>query len=457
MSRAKSGFHNKLIVYFSSLPFDMNGKTVCVCLSGGADSVSLLLGLKEIAKDFSFNVCACHFNHQIRAENADNDELFCKSLCNELSIKLYCGRDDVPLYAKTYKLSLEDAARKCRYMFFERILDKNNIDFCATAHNMNDDAETLMLNLLRGSAADGSASIAPYNGSILRPMLKITRDEVEQYLYESSQKYVTDETNVSNEYTRNYIRNVIFPKFREINPSFISSFSKFIESQRLDKAYFDEVIKSKLKCDLRLEHKAIRYRIYVKQCKDAFGYIPNRSMLDQIDVALFSEKRMVFNLNQNIDVIVENGSVAFVKCISDDSKKYDTVVLQEGSNDIFEDKVSINVNMHDDLRKINNLSTHTLLSSANIVGDLCVRNRRVGDRILIHGINKSVKKLMIDKRIPKEYREVLPIICDAEGVIYIPFVGISDRVFCRNNVNCISIETIFNTIDKERWVNAYEK
>ncbi len=457
MSRSKSGFLKKLIEYFNCLPFEMNGKTVCVCLSGGADSVSLLLGLNEISKDFSFEVCACHFNHMIRAENADNDEAFCKQLCSELAVKLFCGRDNVPMYAKTYKLSLEDAARKCRYMFFDRILEKNNIDFCATAHNMNDDAETLVLNLLRGSSCDGTASIAPHIGKILRPMLKISRDEVEQFLLESSRQYVTDETNFSNEYTRNYIRNVIFPRFKELNPSFVNAFSKYIDSERLDKLYFDEIVKDKLECDLRLEHKAIRYRVYVKKCKDSFGYIPNRNMLDQIDSAIFSDNRVVFNLNQSIDAIIENGRILFTTRVDDDAIQYNSVVLQKGFNEIFDSKVSLCIDYNDDLRKINNLSTHTILSSANIVGDLYVRNRRVGDRIMIHGVNKSVKKLMIDKKIRKEYREIVPIICDAEGIIYIPFVGISDRAFCKNKENFISIETIFHTIDKERWVNAYEK
>lgn len=456
MNRSKSGFLNKLKEYFKCLPFDINGKTVCVCLSGGADSVSLLLGLKEISEQCSFKLCACHFNHQIRDESSDDEE-FCRQLCEKLSVKLYCGRDDVPMYAKTFKLSLEDAGRKCRYAFFERILEKNDIDFCATAHNMNDDAETLILNLLRGSSSDGATSIAPVKGNILRPMLSITRDEVEAFISEVSQDHVTDCTNFSNEYTRNYIRNVIFPKFKEINPSFVNAFSRYIETARLDREYFDEIISEKLGCDLRLEHKAIRNRIYVKKCKEQFGFILNSDMIEQIDHALFNENRVVYNINQDIDAIINNGSVSFVdRCVAS-SEIYEPVALHDGTNSIFDSKVSVSINNNEDLTKINNLSTHTVLSSANIFGDLYVRNRRTGDRITIHGVNKSVKKLFIDQKVPKEYRDVIPIVCDAKGIIYIPFVGICDRVFTKGEADSVAIDIIFHSIDKERWVNAYEK
>ncbi len=457
MNRAKIKFVEKLNEYFRCLPFSINGKTVCVCLSGGADSVSLLLGMLEISMQFSFNVCACHFNHLIRGEDSDNDEMFCKRLCEELSVKLYCGRDDVPSYAKTNKLSLEEAARECRYAFFSRIARKDNIDFCATAHNMNDDAETLLFNLIRGSGMNGASAIAPFNDFILRPMLKIGREEVEEYLSYKSQGFVTDLTNFSNDYTRNYIRNVVFPELRNINPSFIDAFSRFIESARCDRDYFERLIEDKLDCDLRNEHKSIRYRVYLRKCKDAFGFSLNSEMIGQIDSVLFEDIRTVLNLNSDVDAIVENGKVSFFKHLEDDKREEAVVILKNGINHLFNNKVTLFLNKSNDLKKVNNLSTTNLLSSANINGDLFVRNRRTGDRITIHGINKSLKKLFIDKKIPKEYRDIIPIISDSEGIIYVPFVGVADRVYAKNGCGDILINTVFHSIDSERWVNAYEK
>ena len=457
MSRAKNRFLNKLREYFKVLPFDLHGKTVCVCLSGGADSVSLLFGMLDIANEYNFKIAACHFNHQIRGEAADNDEFFCKSLCKELSVKLYCGRDDVPMYAKTYKLSLEEAARECRYLFFNRILAKNNIDFCATAHTMNDDAETLLFNIIRGASTDGAASIATVNSKVLRPMLKIDRNEVEAYLAEESREYVTDATNLSNDYTRNYIRNVIFPKLSEINPSFISSFSKFIDTARCDREYFEEIVNEKLNCDLRNEHKAIRFRVYVKKCKDAFGFTPSRNVIEQIDLSLFSNIRTVINVTSLVDAIVDNGNVLFTEHHIDDVKEYKPIPLNVGMNEIFDDKITVIYCKENDLNNFNNLSTQCLMNSANIIGELQVRNRKVGDKITIHGINKSVKKLFIDRKIPKEYRDIIPIFFDSEGIVYIPFVGISDRVFTKSKDDGVLITTLFHTIDKERWVKAYEK
>ena len=121
MSLPRTDFLLKLNRFFSELPFELEGTTLCVGLSGGADSVSVLIGVIEIKDEFGFSVVACHFNHMIRGEEADRDELFCKTLCEQLGVKIYCGRDDVPAYANYKKICIEQAARECRYSFFTRI------------------------------------------------------------------------------------------------------------------------------------------------------------------------------------------------------------------------------------------------------------------------------------------------------------------------------------------------
>lgn len=456
MMQAKTKFLEKLNCYFDSLPFSIIGKTVCICLSGGADSVSLLFGIINIAKERSFEVCACHFNHMIRGDEADRDEEFCNKLCKDLGIKLYCGRDDVPAFARLNKMSLEEAARACRYAFFERISSKSNIDFCATAHNMNDNAETLLFNLLRGSGSNGASAIAPYDNYIIRPMLNISRLEVEEFLSGISQEYIIDSTNYSNDYTRNYIRNVIFPELKKINPSFIDAFSRYIEAARCDREYFDRIVAEKINFDLRNEHKSIRYRVYIKKLKDSFGCSLNSEQLGQIDHALFLNKRVVLNLFDGIDVIVENGNITFYKQNVCGNFFFDPVPLNKEINNIFNEKVTVILKECNDFKKFNNLSTTALLSSDNIVGELFARSRRQGDRIRIFGVNKSLKKLFIEKGIPKEYRDIIPVICDSEGIIYVPFVGISDRVFTKNDAT-LCVKTVFHSIETERWVKAYEK
>ncbi len=456
MNRAKINFIRKLSQYFESLPFSVNGKTLCVGLSGGADSVSLLLGMIEVSESFGFNVSACHFNHMIRGEEADKDEEFCKELCSKYNVKIFCGRDDVPAHSKTYKLSIEEAARNCRYAFFDRICSKNTVDYCVTAHNMNDDAETLILNLIRGSGSNGASSIAPYSDNILRPLLKVSREEIEAYLTESKQVYVTDSTNLSNDYSRNYVRNIILPEMKNLNPSVIEALSKYTDSCRNDRDYFDTIVGDHIDSDLRQLPKSIRDRVLIKKYKDFSGLCLNSNMIFDIEQSIFSDNRVCIPLFGDTEAVVNNGKVVFGLRTENIALQFDAQTLNFGQNEVFGSRVNILLSSDNETKNFNKLSTTALISFDKISGTIKVRNRRVGDKIFINGINKSIKKLFIDKKVPKEYRDIIPIIFDEEGIIYVPFVGIADRVK-NNNSNTVYLTTVFNTIEQERWNNAYEK
>lgn len=458
MSQPKTDFIRKLSRYFDSLPFSLVGKTLCVGLSGGADSVSLLLGLIEIEDKYGFSVFACHFNHMIRGAEADRDEDFCKELCDRLNRKIYCGRDNVPEYARLHKVGIEQAARECRYSFFDRILKKDNIDFCVTAHNKNDDAETLLFNLIRGSGSNGATAIAPYGDSILRPLLQIERAEIEAFLSDIGQDFVTDSTNKSNEYTRNFIRNVIIPEMQRINPSAVDALSRYAESARADRAYFDKVVSQNRDNDLRLLDIAVRTRVIMQKFYDFSKLRLNHDFVTIIDKALFCDIRSCIPIFNDYEAIVDNGNVAFVNREDTVCCEFESQLLNEGFNWIFGERVLIELSeKQQNTENINKLYTTAYLSSDKIVGSLCVRNRRVGDKIFINGMNKSIKKLFIEKKIPKEYRDIIPIFCDDEGIIYVPFIGISDRVYGNNTDFKQYILSVFETIDTERWSNAYEK
>ncbi|MBO5869951.1 MAG: tRNA lysidine(34) synthetase TilS [Clostridia bacterium] len=457
MNRARISFIRKLSKYFENLPFSVQEKGLCIALSGGADSVALLLGMAEVSETFGFNISACHFNHMIRGDEADRDEEFCKQLCKNHNIKIFCGRDDVPAYASRYNIGIEEAARSCRYAFFERICSKDTVDYCVTAHNMNDDAETLLINLIRGSGSYGASSIAPYKDKILRPLLEISRQEIEEFLSESEQTYVTDSTNLCNDYTRNYVRNVIIPDMCKLNPSVVEALSRYSASCRSDREYFEAVINENLDTDLRLLPKALRNRVLMKKYKEFSGQSLNSNMVSDIDRALFSEKRVCVPLFDHTEAVINNGNVQFFNKSENPLLEYDFQELQNGTNKVFGDRVIIDISNNKSSGNFNNLSTNAYISEDKIIGKLKVRNRRVGDKIFIKGMNKTLKKLFIDKKVPKEYRNIIPIIFDEEGIIYVPFVGVADRVIQKENNDTIYITTIFNTIEKERWTNAYEK
>ncbi|KAA6343950.1 tRNA(Ile)-lysidine synthase [termite gut metagenome] len=192
---------------------------VLVALSGGADSVALLRVLLSLGYDCE----AAHCNFRLRGEESDRDEAFVRELCRELHIPLHIASFETSQYAKEKRISIEMAARELRYHWFAEIKETSGASAIAVAHHKNDNAETLLLNLIRGTGINGLCGIRPKNGDIVRPLLCVSRDEITYYLRCIKQEYVTDSTNLQNEYTRNKIRWHILPLMRDINPSITDS------------------------------------------------------------------------------------------------------------------------------------------------------------------------------------------------------------------------------------------
>ena len=183
------------------------GERVTAALSGGADSVCLLLVLKELEEKYNIKVYAVHVNHCIRGEESDRDEHFCRDLCRKLGVELTVRRIDVPAYAADNKRSLEEAARDIRYSVFAEVASGGKL---ATAHTASDSAETVILNLARGTGLKGICGIPPVRDNIIRPLIDVTRNDVENYLLKRGQNFITDSTNLSVDYTRNRIRPVSY-------------------------------------------------------------------------------------------------------------------------------------------------------------------------------------------------------------------------------------------------------
>lgn len=220
------------------------GDSVVVALSGGADSVSLLCVLKELSEDLGITVSACHVNHGLRGKESDSDMNFCQQLCEQLNIELHILNTDVRSFQKKHE-SIEETARRVRYDFFAEVSDGKKL---ATAHNCNDSAETVLLNMVRGTGLKGLCGIPPVRGNIIRPIINCTRDEVEEYCKGNSLHYVTDKTNLSTDYTRNKIRHNILPGLMQINPSLLQTVSRMENNLREDnellEALADEALQS---------------------------------------------------------------------------------------------------------------------------------------------------------------------------------------------------------------------
>lgn len=224
--------------------------TICAALSGGADSVSLLLALCALKDELGVEIAACHLNHGLRGGESDADERFCWELCERLLVPLYSKKINVAELVQKHE-SLEEAARRARYAFFGEALERFG-EKCvlATAHSANDNAETVLLNLTRGTGLLGLCGIPPVRvfgdlgeHRVIRPLIGCTRSEIEQYLNGAGQDYVTDKTNLSEDYTRNKLRRRVLPELAAINPSVVSTIGRMTENLRADSVFLQSLAK----------------------------------------------------------------------------------------------------------------------------------------------------------------------------------------------------------------------
>ena len=218
------------------------GDAVVAALSGGADSVSLLYALKQLEGQLGITVSACHINHHIRGGESDRDMRFCEELCAGLDIPLTIREADVPSLQQKHE-SLEECARRVRYAFFEEVSCGKKL---ATAHNSNDCAETVLLNMMRGTGLKGLCGVPPVRGNIIRPLIYCTRADVEEYCCENGLSWVTDSTNLDVDYTRNRIRRIILPEMLRINGSLFSTMNRMEHSLRADSEFLEEMAAQKL-------------------------------------------------------------------------------------------------------------------------------------------------------------------------------------------------------------------
>ena len=209
-----------------------NGDKIVVGVSGGPDSISLLNALKNIQKEgiLNFEIIVAHINHQIR-EEANSDEEYVKNYCLKNQIKFFSKRIDVINYANNNKIGLEEAGRILRYNFFDEIMEEEKAQKVAIAHNKNDKAETIIMNILRGSGLSGLKGIEPIrNNKIIRPLIECERTEIEEYAKKNKLNPRIDKTNFENDCTRNKIRNIVLPYIKkEFNPNIIETMNRLSE------------------------------------------------------------------------------------------------------------------------------------------------------------------------------------------------------------------------------------
>ncbi|MBQ7106527.1 MAG: tRNA lysidine(34) synthetase TilS [Clostridia bacterium] len=401
------------------------GSTVTVALSGGADSVALLYCLLELKEQFSLNICAAHLNHNLRGDESLRDANFVADLCKKLNVDLSLKSADVSSVAKETGESIELAARRVRYDFLNEVSG----GIIATAHTASDSFETMLFNLSRGTAVKGLSGIPPKRDNLIRPLIYCTRADVEEYCKQNNISFVTDSSNLSDNYTRNKIRHNVVPVLREINPAADIAALRTAKTLREDNEFLESTAQSAFeKCvnDKRIDlnvlsnyHPAIAKRVIKQFYEGLFSAMLDNTAIETLYKFCCSGTGQIV-LPQCITLRVKNG---FLEILTDNK-----------CNVTYEVKL-------EKQEKINNLLLKNAFDYDKIVGDATVRTRREGDKIRLanRGITKSLKKIFCEEKVPNELRERLPVIADDKGIIWVYGVGISERVKVDDNTKNVIV------------------
>ena len=383
------------------------GEQIVCAVSGGADSMALLWGAYLLKDMLGISLSAAHFNHGLRGEESDRDEAFVREFCQRFDIPLFVGGSKVTAGKK----GLEAAARDARYGFFATLPGK-----IATAHTADDNAETVLMHLVRGTGLKGLGGIAPVNGKLIRPMLTITRQQIEAFLAEYHISYIEDSSNRGDDFLRNRLRHHVMPLLRQENPCIAENVSAMALRLRQDEAALaQQAAYDTLPSvtELKAMHPAIRKRMLERFLKENGVKEPEAQHIALAEELVFSSKpsaRAQFpggvTLSRNYDrleVLRENLSLP-------------TAELPEtGVLEIPGFRVTVGP-----AEEIVNSET---IFTAHPTGKLILRCRSAGDEISLPGGTKSVKKLFIDRKIPAHQRLQIPVIADDAGIVGIYGIG----------------------------------
>ena len=416
---------NKLLQFIGSHQMVSPGDKVICAVSGGADSIALLWGMYLLKDKLQISLEAAHFNHGLRGEESIRDEQFVVDFCDRYDIKLYLGRGDVVRGKK----GLEAAARQARYEFLKQLPG-----IIVTAHTADDNAETVLMHMLRGTGLKGLGGITPVGDGVIRPMLGITRNDVLAFLEEYHLSYVTDSTNESDDFLRNRMRHHVIPSLIRENPQFVRSVSDMAQRLRLDEAELSAQADAAFTNDIvkiRAMNPAVRNRVLAKLLAQ-FGVLePAAEHVDLLQNVVFSDNP---SATADFPGNVKIGRVYDRLEIIRETDAFCAELPIPGVVELEELNIRIVAAMQSERE-----DAYQFIPQ----GRVFVRSRQSGDKLTLSGGTKSLKKLFIDRKIPQSARNAMPVICDDGGVVGVWGIGLNTKRLNNGNDSvCVWIENI---------------
>lgn len=410
------------------------GDTVVIGLSGGADSVCLFLILDKLSKDLGISLEAVHVNHGIRGLAADEDESFVIDLCKNHSVPITTRKVDIPHLASKNHETEEECGRRIRYQLFNEkaTSEKHKI---AVAHHMEDQAETVIFRMARGTGIKGIAGMKAIEGKIIRPLLCLHKSEIISYLKECEQEYRNDATNEDTLYSRNLIRKEITPLLERINEGAVehivslsveaNKINDYIEKQavkllsqaRCNQSKYDAIIISKAEEIIR----TAAIRKIIQEAKLPLKDV-TREHIDTIDSHLAVTESSQVCLPNNHKIIIEAGKIYVDEVKEFNESDFLIKITNEGEYKLWDGRTLF-------IRFIDEYSESDIPQSPytkwldydKISNDLCIRKRQIGDYFIVSakGDKKSIKKYMIDEKIPRSERDTIPILANGHRATWV--------------------------------------
>lgn len=411
------------------------GDTIVSAVSGGSDSVFMLEMLLAIKDDYNLKIIVSHVNHGLRGAEAQRDEDFVKRLAEKNGLIYEVEHIDMAGYAKEQSLTCEEAGRKLRYLFFEEIKEKYKADKVAIAHNENDVAETIFLNIFRGTGLDGLESIPLRRDFYIRPILCFEKSEILDFLKENNIQYVDDSTNFTNDYKRNMIRNEIIPFIKKnFNENIVSSMSRLASIAKENNIYLGDIINDK----------------YIDIVKDNTIDRESFNELNHYEKTLVLRKFLRENLNYLNNISKDNIEDMINLIKLDSGKKYDIdgkhYLVNDFDKTIFKkldnNELSEEISLDFKLDKVYNIygSKFKFVLSDKILskkyldydlltGKLSLRNRRSGDRFNPFGMkgSKKIKDYFVDKKVSSDDRSKVLFLMNGDEIAYVVGYDIADK------------------------------
>jgi tRNA(Ile)-lysidine synthase len=392
------------------------GHRTAIAVSGGLDSVALLHLALELKSELGVVLSVAHFNHQLRGENSEADERFVAGLARHHNLEFHCQSANVKRHSQENRLSLEAAARDLRYRFFHELLKDKTVDRVATAHTLDDQAETVILRLARGSGTRGLAGIYPQLGSthgrIIRPLLQISRSELETYLQSIHQTWREDESNLDPRHTRNRVRHTILPLLeRELNPSLREALAETADLARDEEDYWKQEVARVLP---RVSKKS--QTLMVGELLD-LPVALQRRVVRQVAGPLSLEQKHVARI---LEVANRQSPATEIPGDRLVSRNQDELIFQHRATAPIDYEYALPVPGTVEVPELNSAFDATPVANSE-AGTLTVRNWRAGDRFWpAHSKGpKKVKELLQERKITGPERHLWPVVAGETGIVWL--------------------------------------